>query len=48
MESLTYNHIIALTQATENRNLEFKETTGQLERSMETLCAFLPCRNTRA
>ena len=26
---------------TENEQLEFKETTGQLERGMETLCAFL-------
>ena len=26
---------------TENGQLEFKETTGQLERGMETLCAFL-------
>lgn len=26
---------------TENGQLEFKETTGQLERAMETLCAFL-------
>ena len=25
----------------ENSQLEFKETTGQLERGMETLCAFL-------
>lgn len=25
----------------ENRQVEFKETTGQLERGMETLCAFL-------
>ena len=26
---------------TENEQVEFKETTGQLERGMETLCAFL-------
>lgn len=26
---------------TENGQLEFKETTVQLERAMETLCAFL-------
>ena len=25
----------------ENGRVEFKETTGQLERGMETLCAFL-------
>lgn len=25
----------------ENEQVEFKETTGQLERGMETLCAFL-------
>ena len=25
----------------ENSQLEIKETTGQLERGMETLCAFL-------
>ena len=25
----------------ENGQVEFKETTGQLERGMETLCAFL-------
>ena len=25
----------------ENEQIEFKETTGQLERGMETLCAFL-------
>lgn len=26
---------------TENEQVEFKETTGQLDRGMETLCAFL-------
>lgn len=26
---------------TESGQLEFKKTTGQLERAMETLCAFL-------
>lgn len=30
-----------ITSDTETDNIEFKETTGQLERGMETLCAFL-------
>lgn len=30
-----------LTAEKENEKVEFKETTGQLERGMETLCAFL-------
>lgn len=30
-----------LTVQNENQQVEFKETTGQLERGMETLCAFL-------
>ncbi len=30
-----------LIAQTENEQVEFKETTGQLERGMETLCAFL-------
>lgn len=38
---MTHDDIIALTQTAESRTLEFKETTGQLERGMETLCAFL-------
>jgi ATP-dependent DNA helicase RecG len=31
----------ALIADAETLNVEFKETTGQLERGMETLCAFL-------
>lgn len=38
---MTYDDIIKLAQTTENGALEFKETTGQLERGMEALCAFL-------
>lgn len=38
---MTHDDIIALTQTAESRTLEFKETTGQLDRGMETLCAFL-------
>ena len=34
-------YIKELIAQTENEQLEFKETTGQLERGMETLCAFL-------
>jgi len=30
-----------LIAKSENGQIEFKETTGQLERGMETLCAFL-------
>ena len=30
-----------LIAQTENEQVEFKETTGQFERGMETLCAFL-------
>lgn len=30
-----------ITSDTETDNIEFKKTTGQLERGMETLCAFL-------
>lgn len=33
--------IKALIARTANQQVEFKETTGQLERGMETLCAFL-------
>lgn len=33
--------VYALIADAENLNVEFKETTGQLERGMETLCAFL-------
>ena len=31
----------SIIENTENNRTEFKETTGQLERSMETICAFL-------
>lgn len=34
-------YITGLTAQRENGQVEFKETTGQLERGMETLCAFL-------
>lgn len=38
---MEYQEIEALIALKESRNLEFKESTGQLDRSMETLCAFL-------
>lgn len=38
---MTYQDIEALTIKKEGNSLEFKESTGQLDRSMETLCAFL-------
>lgn len=38
---MTYQDIEDLTAKKEGNRLEFKESTGQLERSMETLCAFL-------
>lgn len=38
---MTYNDLLALTQAPENNTLGFKGTTRQLERDMEALCAFL-------
>ena len=38
---MTYQDIEALTIKKEGHSLEFKESTGQLDRSMETLCAFL-------
>lgn len=37
----TLDIVKELITETENGQLEFKETTGQLERAMETLCAFL-------
>lgn len=37
----TLDIVKGLIADTENGQLEFKETTGQLERAMETLCAFL-------
>ena len=33
--------LIGLIAGAEGGTVEFKETTGQLERGMETLCAFL-------
>lgn len=41
---MTYDDILKLARTTESGTLEFKETTGQLERGMETLCAFLNAR----
>ena len=41
MEILTLENIRELVSQTETGQIEFKETTGQLERAMETLCAFL-------
>ncbi len=38
---MTYQDIEKLTTKKEGSCLEFKESTGQLDRSMETLCAFL-------
>lgn len=38
---MTYQDIEVLTTEKEGISLEFKESTGQLDRSMETLCAFL-------
>jgi ATP-dependent DNA helicase RecG len=37
----TLDDIKRLTENSEGVDIEFKETTGQLERGMETLCAFL-------
>lgn len=37
---MEYQEIEALIALKESKNLEFKESTGQLDRSMETLCAF--------
>lgn len=37
----TIADIEALVGNTEGKDIEFKLTTGQLERGMETLCAFL-------
>lgn len=41
MKADTLEEINELISQTENVQVEFKETTGQLERGMETLCAFL-------
>ena len=38
---MEYQEIEALIALKESKNLEFKESTGQLDRSKETLCAFL-------
>ena len=40
---MNYQDIEKLASLKESNNLEFKESTGQLDRSMETLCAFLNC-----
>ncbi len=37
----TIDDIKRLTVKSEGVDIEYKETTGQLERGMETLCAFL-------
>ena len=37
----SYQSICELIRDHESRNIEVKETTGQLDRAMETLCAFL-------
>ena len=38
---MNYQDIVRIAELKESSNLEFKESTGQLDRSMETLCAFL-------
>ena len=38
---MDYKGIEKLVAFKESDNMEFKESTGQLDRSMETLCAFL-------
>ena len=38
---MNYQDIERIAELKESSNLEFKESTGQLDRSMETLCAFL-------
>ena len=38
---MNYQDIERIAELEECSNLEFKESTGQLDRSMETLCAFL-------
>ena len=38
---LTYTDIQRLASEGEGKSIEFKETTRQLDRGMETLCAFL-------
>lgn len=41
IEIQTLSDVKQLVVDPENEQLEFKETTGQLDRGMETLCAFL-------
>ena len=41
MQTDNFNIIQGLTTGEEGGKVEFKQTTGQLERGMETLCAFL-------
>ena len=41
METMIFEDIQKLTSRMETGQVEFKETTGQLDRGMETLCAFL-------
>ena len=41
MEIDTFDSVERLVTNKENNQVEFKETTGQLDRGMETLCAFL-------
>lgn len=38
---MEYQDIVHIAELKESGSLEFKESTGQLDRSMETLCAFL-------
>lgn len=40
-DTMNYQDIERIAELEEGSNLEFKESTGQLDRSMETLCAFL-------
>ncbi|MGM9844038.1 MAG: ATP-binding protein [Muribaculaceae bacterium] len=41
MSNYNFESLARLIEGKENGQVEFKETTGQLERSMETICAFL-------
>lgn len=41
METNTFDSVERLVADKENNQVEFKETTGQIERGMETVCAFL-------
>ena len=42
---LTFEEIISLVTSKESNTLEFKETTGQLTRGMESGCAFMNSTN---